>query len=254
MKKLSALLFITLLAAFLTACGNENTEKDSNAEKAENSQSEENKSTDPPAKDDVSDVELTVDAEKTYLWKASSGETQLSYYTKVVNESDKPVDASNAAIAFTNKDNGQKIALDDSEITITPYIIAPGNSAFISVQQSGVDLDTDTPISAELQANLTPAEKSADYADVDYINVGMGDTGLVLEGEISNPSLESVTGKFEVVSALYNGQEFLGTMNTSVDATLPPKVPIGFKITEPPFPDVALEKIDSYEALVYIIR
>ncbi|MFB1100850.1 hypothetical protein [Terribacillus sp. JSM ZJ617] len=277
MKKVSALMLMTLLAFFLAACGNESASEDKSStdepknaatteeEKTKDAETEENASetedtgsAESQAEfmegvEDVSDVELTLGVEKTYLWEDdASGIKYLSYYAGVENESDKAVDIGAASVTFKNEDDGS-IATVSNTVSVAPNVIGPGEIAYVTVNEPAGDLEIDTNVSAELGIDLIPATAEVQWLDFTNVNGKVKGTGLNVTAEVENTTGEKQE-EVSTVVGVYSGDEFLGVLEGGVETSLDADAKSGVEMFYPPFPTEAAAKADSFEGAAYSIK
>jgi hypothetical protein len=280
MKKLLSSLTLLLLALVLTACGNSDSEATSESDaknedaprgdqvveevpsETEDKKQEEKQDTSSAAtqsewmerQENGYEAEISIGAEKTYLWEEeSTGIKWLSYYAGVINDGDKAIDVSNASVTFKNEDDGSVITVSTQGIDFSPSVIAPGEIAYVSVYEPAKDLDVSTKVSAELSIDPLPTNGEVQWLDVTNIKGTASETDLKVTAEVTNSS-DSKEEDVSTVAGVYDGDEFLGVLEGGLSIGLEPGDTTGAELFTPPFPDEFAKDGLEYEVGAYIIK
>ncbi len=273
MKKVSALLLMSLLVFYLAACGKESTSEDNTTKnkiknetaatqttedaEIEESETEDTRSTESQAEsmedlEDISDLELTLGKEKTYFWEdESTGTKYLSYYAVIENESDKAQDIRAASVTFNNDDG--KVIYVSEYLSVAPSVIGPGEIAYVSASQPAGILDINTKITVELAMNSIPTTSEVQWLDISHEDATMDNGSFGVSGEVTN-NTDKKQDYIHAVVGVYNGDKFLGVMEGGVETSLDTGAKSGVEMFYPPFPTEAAKKADSYEMAAYSIK
>lgn len=202
----------------------------------------------------TADVELTVGAEKVYLWEEeSTGIKWLSYYAAIFNESDQTVDASNASVTYYDE-SGEVMAVSTMGIDIHPYVLEPDEFAYVSVHEPAEDFDLSTEVTPEIGIDPMVSNGTVQWLDVEGVKGNNSSTGLNVTGKMTN-SGEEKAEEINVVSGVFDENEnFLGVLTGGSDVGIQPGSSSGFELFYPPFPDEEAESASVYEAGAYWIK
>lgn len=236
----------------LSACGDDETL----GPVAKNEDDTDKTNTEIVDKDNDEDAEidssLLVASEKVYLWKDESTDIEwMSYYAMIMNDGDVTIDVRNASVTYYDDEDDSVIAVSTQGIDIHPYILDPGEVAYVNVYEPAKDIDLNTKVSTELGIDPIPSDEKIHWLNVESVNGKITGTGLKITGKMTNDGPKK-TSEINVVSGVYDeNDELLGILTGGSEVRLDPNKSSGFELFNPPFPNDIAELATQYEAAAY---
>lgn len=237
-----------LLALALVGCSEEETTKQ------EGKPAEQSPKTEEKAEDVVS---VEVSDEVIYTWNdASIGDMeQVSFYAKINNTGDKPVDVMDTKLTYKDSSGGVIGTLENSDLfmNIHPSVIGPGQTSYIAIK---LDSDESFKDLKEVTVDVNPVEFDGDVVELktDKVNVKKsdewgGDVGVT--GYIKNET-DKPADQVQLASALYDKDgNFLGALLPGSDQSFQVDAngETSFDLGIPGFPSDQVGNVEKAEVI-----
>ena len=235
-----------LLAMALVGCSEEETTKQEPTKEPAVEQKTEEKA----------EVQVDVTEKVFYKWNDESigGMEQITFYAKIENTGNKPVDVMDTKLTYTDNDGGVIGTMENSDLfmNIHPSVIAPGQSSYVAISlDGGESFDNLKDITVEVK----PVEsENVVELKTDKVNVkksGEWGGSLGVTGYIKNET-DKPADQVQLAAALYDKEgKFLGALLPGSDQSFQVDAngETSFDLGIPGFPSDQVENVEKAEVI-----